>query len=239
MYHALIVDDCYEQCISLQQIIIDYNQNITTSIATDISSAQQLCQQEKYDFFFLDIRMDSDKIDDDGGLQLAMFIRSIAPYKYTPIIFITSVPEKVQEALSFTGCYQYILKPYTEKDIFMCLDSVLHSPLVPPNYFSFHSFWGGEIRILEDDILFFTPSVHHRLLICTLEGNYETKDYTLDQLEEKLHHNFFRCHRKYIVNLQKISSYDKTKRTLFVENQTLSLGRNYKQKFDVLWRLMH
>ena len=239
MYQVLIVDDCKDQCIALQQILHNYGHNINVDICTDMISAQKISEKNKYDFFLLDVRMDPNNTSDDSGLQIALFIRSIPAYEFTPIIFITSVPEKIQEALSSTGCFRYILKPYSESDITTCLDSVLRSPLVPPSLFSFHSFWGGEIHIPEECILYICPGSHHRLQIYTQNGSYETTDYTMDQLRKLLHNNFYRCHRKYIVNINHITSYDRTRRSLLIGETTIALGRSYKEQFETIWRLIH
>lgn len=238
MYQILVVEDQPEQCSALCKILEAYDSNLVIHRALDFSSALKELQSTQFDLFFLDYKLNESFDTDKTGITLGHEIRSIQIYQYTPIIFVTSIPEKIQEALNDTGCFRYILKPYDEEDIFNCLDSVLHSLLVKPPAFTFHSFWGGQISIPESSILYFCPGVSHRLCIVTDAGRYETLDYTLNQLETMMKHNFIRCHRRYLINLKKISNYDCTNRLLYVAGQAIPLGRNYKATFENVWSIL-
>lgn len=237
MYNILIVDDEAEQCEALKIILERRKENIVADICTTLEKAKIFCAGKKYDVFLLDMKLD-EKDGDEGELQLGNYIRSIIPYKYTPIIYITSVPEKIQAALSDTGCFRYILKPYTAENINKCLDDVLHSPLVAPETFSFQNFWGGEIRIPERLIIYICPGINRRVQIYTKDGCYETISYTMEQVENILRYGFFRCHRKYIVNLKCISEYDRSNRLLYIGDTEIPVGRKYKEAFENIWRVL-
>ena len=57
-----------------------------------------------------------------------------------------------------------------------------------------------------------------------ISGTYETTDYTMAQLETLMHYNFFRCHRKYLVNLSHITEYDRSKSIIYLNEH---LGKNF------------
>lgn len=236
MYNILIVDDEIEQCEALKIMLEGYRKDICSDFCTNLKEGKEYCVRKKYDIYFLDVKLDKMCESDDGGLQLGKFIRSILSYRYTPIVYITSVPEKIQEALSDTGCFQYILKPYKKEEIYKCLDNVIHSPLVMPATFSFRCFWGGHVRIPEKSIIYICSGMYRRLQVHTEDGQYETADYTLERIENTLKYGFFRCHRKYIVNIKHISGYDRSNRLLYLTNMTIPLGRKYKQEFEQIWR---
>lgn len=237
MYNILIVDDEIEQCKALKIMIERYRKDIRSDICTNLKDAKECCVQKKYDIYFLDMKLDKTCDSDDGGLQLGKFIRSLLPYRYTPIVYVTSVPEKIHEALTDTECYRYVLKPYKEEEIYKCLDSIMHSPLMKPATFSFQSFWGGDICIPEASIIYICSGINRRLQIYTEDGQYETTSYTLERIGNILQYDFLRCHRKYIVNIKRISGYDRSNRLLYMGNVMIPLGRKYKQEFEQIWRV--
>lgn len=237
MYQILIVEDDTIQQNALSTILTHYNENFLICTASDFNSALDCISNTHFDIIFLDLKLDEELNTPTNGLQLGIKIRSISGYQFTPIVFITSIPELIQQALNETGCFRYILKPYTDDDIIKCLDNLLHSPLVAPPSFSFTSFYGGKLRIPENSILYFCTAANHRIHIETVDGSYETTDYTLEQLEHLLSYGFFRCHRKYLINLEHITDYDKTRRIVYLNDETIPLGRSSKAQMDEIWRM--
>ncbi len=239
MYKVLIVENQTEQCNALNSMLMNYNNNFQIFMAKDYFDGLSKIQSNKFDIIFLDIKLDDSDFftSANNGVQLGIKIRSIFEYEYVPIIFITAFPELIHEALTKTSCFSYILKPYTCQDIFNCLDKLLHSPLVPPPSFAFTNFWGGRIHLPESSIFYFTPSLNHRIQIYTDSGCYETSEYSLTQLEQTLRHNFYRCHRKYLINLQWLTNYDRTRHIVYVNDKAIPVGRNYKSKLDEIWRM--
>ena len=239
MYHALVVDDEELQCRMLQQILFQYPVSISVDTALDMNTALRLCSEIKYDFFILDIKMGKMDFLNEGGLKLARQIMTIPAYLYTPILFITSIPEKIEEALSTAWCFQYILKPYSAERVYACLDRLFHSPLIAAPQFSFHNYYGGEIKVLETSIQYISAGGNHCLKIAIQEaGEFQTVDYTIQQLALQLKYPFFRCHRRYIVNVAHIASYDRSRRQLeMAGGAAVPLGRNYKDAFEQIWKL--
>lgn len=238
MYQLLIVDDSAGQSTALSRIISNYPENIKIQTAHDYSSAIFLVQNMKFDIYFLDLNSDTHSDSLKNALLLGKAIRSISSCQYAPVIFITAVPVLVQKALNDTGFFQYILKPFTPDEIISCLDYILHSPLVSPPEFTFINFWGGRIQIPEASILYFCTGTNRRICIFTENGIYETRCYTLEQLEHMLHHGFFRCHRKYLVNLKFITDYSRTNRIIYLGKESIPLGRSHKPKFEEIYRYL-
>lgn len=233
MYRVLIVEDQPAQLLALQKILEFYNENFEIKTSSDYDTAYHIVTGSTiFDLFLLDIKFQEQDWENYSGLTLGHFIRSMHCYQYTPIVFITSIPEKIYEALNDTHCYHYILKPYTATDITQLLNDILHSPLVKDPSFSFTEFWGGQLSIPEKSILYFCPGMYRRIQIVTINGIFQTTEYTLSQLENLLHHGFVRCHRKYLVNICHITSYDCTRKTLSLSNQEIPVGRNYKSSVE-------
>lgn len=235
MYHILIVEDEQLQQTALVRMLQEYNNKFYIDTATTYDEAVLLSHNDTYDIIFLDLKLEEQIDSKKNGLQLALYFRSLKSYAYTPMIFITSIPEYIHQALNDAMCFQYILKPYTSEDIKLCLDKLLNSPLITPRKFSFESYYGGKIQLQENDILYFYPGTRRHLCIHTFHGTYETTEFTLDYLEHILPKNFLRCHRKYIVNTQHITYYDKGQHFLRLNDTELPVGRNYKSLIDIYW----
>ena len=235
MYRVLLVEDNDVQRKALKEILESYHENLVVSTSYDYDSAIQLLDDNIFDLFFLDIRYQENNVNDYDGLLLGKYIRSIHHYRYTPIIYVTSIPEKIQEALSETECFYYVLKPYLKEDILRCLENVLHSPLVKDSSFTFENFWGGRVTLPENQILYFCPGSHRRIEVHTAEGAYDTAQYTLNDLEQLLRHDFIRCHRKYLVNIKKIKKYEKSLQRISLDNGAyIPVGRAYKTNLTKL-----
>ncbi len=232
MYQVLIVEDEPIQLAALQKIIADYNANFSIHTACDYESARTLLSEVPFDLFLLDIKLDKHSLEAPDGIELGKYIRSLKPHQYTPIIFITSLPDKTFDALNSTGCIHYLLKPYTDTEITKCLDNVLHSPLMPEPCFTFQSFWGNRIKIKEADIICFTRNSRRNTEILTTQGVYETNEYTLDQIEKMLTHNFCRCHRQHIINISRVTSYNRSRQELELSDKPIPVGRKYKPSLE-------
>lgn len=232
MYRVLIVENELMQLTALHKILTEYQENFAIYTAIDYNSAiTKLCKIQ-FDLFFLNIKLQENRSNAPDGIALGKYIRSLYCYCYTPIIFITSIPEKIYEAINDTNCFYYLLKPYTKEAIFHCLDNTLHSPLMKESSFVFQSFWGNKMTLKENDILFFTRNSRRNIVISTVSENYETNEYTLNQLEHSLTHNFCRCHRQYLVNIAHVKAYNKTRQELMIEDAVIPVGRKYKSQLE-------
>lgn len=70
------------------------------------------------------------------------------------------------------------------------------------------------VKLRLEDVLFFetSPTIHK---IVAHESNRQIEFYgKMKELEEKLHSRFYRCHKSYIVNLDKIKEIDKAMRVI-------------------------
>lgn len=226
----LIVEDDAIQLKSLKIAILKFNPNNTIYCAETYESAVKLLKEHNIQIFLLDVELDKIQLN-LNGIELAKEIRQMEQYMFTPIIFITSIPEKIQSALHETHCFDYILKPYTQDSLYKSLNLVIKSPNIVQKSFSFCDIQGIHVRIKENDILF-CESNGHLVHIHTATSEYITSDRSLDNFREKLSPIFFRCHKKYIINMSYADLYDKTNRFVMIRNHSIPVGRSYKQNFE-------
>ncbi|MBQ5559512.1 MAG: response regulator transcription factor [Lachnospiraceae bacterium] len=207
MKQILLVEDVLIQAQALKSIIQSHIQDTQITIASNAADALHFIQVlPTIDLFFLDIALSEEDNKMNDGITLGLEIRSRMKYKNTPIIYVTSYTNKIQEAINKVHCFGFLYKPYTSFDVTNLLDSIFQSEI------------NEQILLLKiESSVFFNLNLSS-LLFIHAEGKYMTyqtpdsshtsRQYTLKQLEQQLPSNFIRCHKSYIVNKDYIKNFD-------------------------------
>lgn len=180
-----------------------------------------------FKLFLLDIHL-SDDLEQHEGFQFAKIVRSHAIYQMTPLIFLTSNKEQIEFALNNFHCYNYIKKPYDSKMIAGQVEHLLLSYLMNQETLAVKDVHRISHRIPINTILYLESSGHTVTIQCE-NSRIATRDFSLSALGEKLGRNFFRCHKRFIVNADHVENYDKFCTTLHLERFDIPVGRAYKE----------
>jgi len=230
MFTILIVEDDVHQLDALFVVVKEYyNNKFNIFKANSYNAAIEIITKYNIDIFILDVNL-SITSKDSNGILLGIYIRNIPKYLYTPIVFITSVMEKIREAISQLHCYDYISKPYNVSDVINSIDSIIKSPLIKEVTLNFKTLQGIGIKLKASEIFFFESSRY--INIHSTRGIFQTSNYTLDELSSYFINTFIRCHRKYIVNINYSTNYDKSNQMLECNEVKISVGRTYKYDFE-------
>ena len=169
------------------------------------SGSEELLNDGKfYDICFLDIEMET-----VSGIELAKRIRKyqeVSP-KRSIIIFVTAYSEYVEDAFD-VNAFHYLLKPIKESKFREVLRRAINETrYVEEQRKKFIIIKDGDKRkkLMLDGIQYIESS-DRKVIIHMDEGTAETYAKMYD-LEKELGESFFRCHRGYIVNLEKVTSY--------------------------------
>lgn len=228
MIHCIAIDD---EPLALQ-LINEYCGKISflqlDKVFTNTDEASAWLAQNKVDFLFLDIQMP-----DVNGLQ---FYKNLA--EKPPVIFTTAYKDFAVEGFN-VDAVDYLLKPfeydrflksiYKAKEYIEFLSSQelqLNSIFVKVNY-EIMKINLKEIELIEalDDYikLYIKPNPVLTLM-------------TLKSIQEKLpNRDFVRVHRSFIVPLNKIEKFSKTK--LVVAGKEIPIGSSYNFVYDQLLEL--
>jgi len=218
--------------------------------ADNCDSALELFNKQNPDIVLLDIHVHGE-ID---GIEIGKKMQEI---KRTPIIFLTALANKptisrAKEAYPSA----YIIKPYIEKQLDIAIELALHnfhadggnqavSPAqnkqAPDNnhYFQkeriFLKVNGRFEKILLDEILWI-ESDHNYSTIVTVNQKYVLID-SLVSIEEKLSHpHFLRVHRSYIVNMQKVDSFEEYR--LFIQKAEIPVSKTHRPEIIRHFKLL-
>lgn len=150
---------------------------------------------------FLDIELP--KI---SGLLLAARLKEKHPG--LGIVFITGHPTYALEAFQLDAL-DYLVKPVTRDAVGRALRKIErflgnkngHNEQFFKNRIAVK--FRHEITIINLEDIFFVEKDGRYSLIHTNRGDYHTSD-TLDVLHKRLNKSFFRCHRSFIINIDKI-----------------------------------
>ena len=204
----VIVEDERISSDELKYIIAKDNRFKVVGQAYDGISAVTLIENEEPEVVLIDIN-----IPGKNGIELAEEMKSILPD--TILIFLTAYDSYAIKAFELK-IYDYILKPYDVKRIaesLNCVVSTIHSrnenqitdilykldnrqtvKKIPCEN-------NGRIILIDVSKISFCYSEGEKNYVKTDKEIYCTTK-TLQELAEKT--NFFRCHRSYIVNLEKV-----------------------------------
>jgi DNA-binding LytR/AlgR family response regulator len=218
---AIVIDN---EKSSLNQLkkLAGTNDNINL-IASFTDSLEGLLNVAKLkpNVVFIDIDMP-----ETNGIYMAEQI--IKSYPDTCIVFVASHDDYALKAFELNAL-DYLLKPVTRERFCQCVEKLLKYGGGNIDARSFHDlnyhfnesskklfieFEGETILIKPEDIYYF--EVRDKTVIIKTKINTYTSSHPLKYYETKLkNYNFYRCHRAYLVNLDKVSRfihYSKTRR---------------------------
>ena len=193
-----ICDD--EQIIREQIKNLIEKQELNYVLKTFSSGHELLESKLHFDVIFLDIQMEG-----INGIDAARILRERG--EETMLIFITGLKEYVFDAFDVSA-FHYILKPVEEKKFDEIFGRVLTEFAKRKNQIQEQFFIKTRARsytINKSDILFIENRAR-KVEIHTRKGIIEVYA-VMNELEQQLGQNFYRCHRGYLVNMAYIAEY--------------------------------
>ncbi len=234
MKTVLIVDDNVQGGERLTQIARNLGPGIAALYAADADKAYLLAVENEIDLFVVDIILSLHRKDDISGIVFAEKIRDLGQYKYTPIIFLTSLESMKLYAYSNIHCFQYIVKPYKEEEVSKAMVEALGVPTLKNS--SQNAFFRKDGVLYKKDFtdIVYIENFRTGRVIHSVNGNlelgYKTCRETLDELNSD---RFLQCSRTVIVNRDYIDCIDTSKRSIKLRNHSeqVEIGVAFKKKF--------
>ncbi|MEG1009303.1 MAG: LytTR family DNA-binding domain-containing protein [Clostridia bacterium] len=212
MYNIAICDDNKESCYfiakSIESSIINnkFDAEITL-ITNEQNKIYEKILKDEIDILFLDIDF---KDIGKNGIEFAEDLRKINKKFY--LIFCSAHSKYIP--ISFHGkTFDFITKPLY-KDVIENVIIRLKEDLEENNIEYLHISKGRTIKC--NSILCIEKAINK----CDIYTTYEkiSTTATINNILTKLPKNFVKCHRSYIINTDKIETYDKSKNMILLEN---------------------
>lgn len=154
-------------------------------------------QKVHFDAIFLDIRMSK-----MNGMDTAKEIRRAK--NSTSIIFVTALKEYVFDAFD-VNADNYLLKPIESLRLHRTLNKLIDDAFSSDTNFLTIS-KSGEVKKIPLADIMYCEVMNHRVFVYERNNTHEYNS-KIQNLEQELTEDFFRCHRSYIVNLKYVESY--------------------------------
>lgn len=226
--NILILEDDTAQLAKLEKLVINTSSDLNVLCCKNYREAfNSIKMHDSFIFFILDIDL-GDNPDSKDGLDFARYIRLRPEYEFTPILYITGVSDRLEEALTTTHCYEYIKKPYDDNSVKEAVIKMLRFPSSGPQKLDIQGINGIRIRI-ETEKIAYIESIGHELILHTENGIQLTKSYSIKSMEALLPDHFLRCHKSYIINMRYYTGFDISNSTVHLSGykELIPVGRKY------------
>lgn len=174
---------------------------------------------DEFDFFVMDYQ--TPEID---GLTFARKIREVHG-EQKAIIFVTSFSEIVYDSFE-VRTHRFLVKPLDKMKFFEAIDSFMSTNMCNPRI-AIKS--DGETDVLNISDILYVEVDDKETVFYTAENQYISR-MTISSVESELiPHGFFRVHRSFLINMKKISRFDKTS-VMFENGESVPISkRNYSE----------
>lgn len=233
-HKILIIEDNEVHMDTLRKILGDLPGSIQIYYASDAKNAFRISLEQHIHLFIVDIILNVKKPGDISGLNFARDIREITKYRFTPLIFITSLEDPKLYSYSRLHCFGYIEKPFSVSQV---RDTVLSALEFPTSEDEERCVYFRKDRIVHSvcvkDIIYIEISRRKIVIHCTydvLEMPYITCEEMLRELDSN---SFIQCSRYCIVNRKYIEQIDYTNRFIKLKeiNTSIEIGAVMKKTF--------
>ena len=207
--NILILEDKLAHQEALKKIISDISCEIQIYVADDVKSAYHLSMSKTIHLFLLDIILRPEKSGDIQGLAFAQEIRGVKKYRFTPIIFITSLEDPKLFSYSQLHCWKYIEKPFKSDKVKTVIEEALEFPIMEEKERFVYFRKDGIIYAKNIEEIIYVVSARRKIKIyCKndiLEIPYKTCEEIMSELNSKI---FLQCNRNVIINKNYIETID-------------------------------
>ena len=210
----MVVSICDDNSVLIEELKDTLNRDKRISQILTYNNPEQLVtdikmEKNRMDTVFLDIEYGTDKI----GLSYAKEIYKIN--KEINIIYMTGYHDKYDQEifLNDANLVGYMTKPIDSKILNRYIDKIYEKN---NNYKTLAITTKGKEHIINIDNIVYLESDNHRTLI-HLEDEVLYIYEKLGSVEKRLPDSFIRCHKSFLVNMEKIR---------YIENESVNISES-------------
>lgn len=231
MKRILIVEDKKAEADAIKAVIHKVAPHVEVKHVDNVADAYRYAFSNQVTTFIVDIVLEPQKKNDASGLEFAEKIRKHSDYKYTPIVFITSLEDKRLYAYEDLHCYKYLRKPLFYHDVEEVIREVIDFGVVDKEDETVKVREDGIVYVINQKDIIYANSALSKMKIYTDRDCFEIFYMSCNELMKQLNPDFFiRCSRNTIVNIRKITSCSvKTSElTLRGTKEKIKIGSSFK-----------
>ena len=175
-------------------------------VVTFEAGEEMIKSQENFEISFLDVEME-----EISGIDIAKYMREEQEKRgreKSIIIFVTGYREYMEDAFD-VNAFHYLLKPIDDKKFQAVFNRAVKEEVAKTEQKKLSVVVrcdGMQKKILLKDI-YYIESNNKKVMFHTKDGKIGTYG-RMEEWEQELGDTFYRCHRCYLVNLEKITAYN-------------------------------
>lgn len=227
MSKILIVEDQNITQSALIKMAKDMDKNLEVIATGYAGEALDYARNNKFDAFFLDIQLI-----DYSGIELAKQIREIESYMFTPIIFITAIPTKELEAFRQIHCYDYIIKPFSEKEVQKVFQKIIKNYIPQQNEEPVLKLERkGFVNLIKQKDIIYMEFKDRKICITTVKEKIYYTGKALSYMSSELTEDFVQVHQAFIINKKFTRDVNLQNNEIYLEGieHAIPIGRTYKK----------
>ena len=214
--NCLIIDDEPASQDVLKKFISDISWMEIKGICNNAIEAIEIVEKERIDVLFLDINMPK--------LSGLSFYKSL--HNPPLVIFTTAYSEYAVDGFNLNAV-DYLLKPFSFDRFYQSVEKVRNIVNKNSNQLVLKS--DKKLFLVQLDDILYVESLGDYIKVHTSNQNlvvYKTMNAILSSLPED---KFFRVHKSFIINLEKISYVEGNQ--IAIDNNKIPIGQKYKSIF--------
>ena len=239
MKRVLIIEDDNNILRHLEKIVRSVDKQVEVYAYTNVKDAYQCMLEHNIDLFMVDIILDTEKQGDTSGLYFAEKIRMVNRYKFTPLLFVTSLEDSRCISYSNFHCYSFIEKPFRPEYVKQIVSECLEFPeYMVQNKALFFRKDGIVVSVDRDDIIY-VESINHILHIHTIKNDelkipYVTLKSFLEMADSDM---FIKCRRNTIIHQKYFRNADHTNGVIqLAGGHRVEIGLTYKNAMKKIFK---
>jgi len=221
---VLIVEDNSLVAFELRSNIETMGHEVVDTVST-ATSAESIIDKQQVDLALLDINIKGDR----DGISVASYLQT----KSIPFIYLTSYyDEATLDRVKETNYAAFIAKPYTELDLKLNIELAKRKSLTsnPSGQKDFYAYTDNKMRkkIMYDEVLYVKSDDNYSVFY--LKDRKILVRIPLKNLAEELEDKrFFRIHRSYMINTDKIQSFSNN--TVIINSENIPISNSHRKEF--------
>lgn len=231
--NVLIVEDNRAAAEMLQHIVEEVEMEHNVYTACNSMEAYEKAMQYTIDVFLIDIILDSKQNGDVSGLAFAQKMRGIEKYRFTPMIFTTSLMDPKLYAFTNIHSYAYLEKPYDPNEVKKIVENALEYTTEREEDKQLFFRKEGLLFVVNIKEMIYIENSAHCLTIQTqmeqMKMPYKSCKKLMEEIDCK---DFMQCSRSTIVNMKYVQALDSVNRYLVLKDGmgNLEIGTAYLKK---------
>jgi len=224
----LIIDDCPSEVDHLTNLLTSFTFYNLAAVVTSIDAAIEVLTTQPIDLIFLDLRLPG-----QSGMTLLR-----AGIKLPPVIIVSAYSEYAVEAFDIGLAADYLLKPFPAERLHKALARALQAkgdsdPPITLNAVFLKM--GRKIQRFDYNTIDYVEA--YGIYTKVYDGDQmRVVNERLSSLEKLLPgRNFIRVHKSYLININKITSYDR--QNFWLDNTKIPIGISYRPRLQALLSL--